>query len=436
MKEARIEYPALTLSDLRAAVEGGAAAFRVHLRLQPAGGPGDKVFPPTYLVEERQARLKYAVEQRRVDGQEVGVVLLDSVASQANRIEDALFEAWQSGRVDFPVVGVDFTGEPELHDVGFVSALHAPHRIADALLRDAWTSDRLPFRDSPDGRAYTMASQRNASAVFRLCPTALILGVWDSTGPKGGNGAKFQRALVSEVTGVGYSAGVKSASRIDPLGIEANVQVYHRADNPSDWTTSVDEAQKDRSGKPVLFNRSGADGKGKPSAINHSNIAPSLDSAAGGVTFDYAQQITVLSLAALRKLHFAEDGQGRPVSREAAVALGVAARTALAALGLVGVALARDRGLDLRSRALLVPEVGQQAFLEWVPSDGSESRRFGLDTKHLLALLRECAQAAADQGLGWSRSPLELRPMPKLAGLIRESRRLAALGQGDADGAR
>lgn len=394
------------------------------------------MFPPTYLVDDRQARLRYAVEQRRIDGREVGVVLLDSVASQANRIEDALFEAWQAGRVDFPVVGVDFSEEVDLHDVGFVSALHAPHRIADALLRDAWTDSKQPFRDSPEGRAYTLASTRNASAVFRLCPTALILGVWDSTGPKGGSGAKFQRALVSEVTGVGYSAGVKTASRIDPVGIESNVLVYHRADNPSDWTTNIDEAQKEKSGKPVLFNRSGADGKGKPSAINHSNIAPSLDATAGGVTFDYAQQVTVLSLAALRKLHFAEDGQGLALPRELAPKVGLAARSALAALALLGVALARDRGLDLRSRALLVPEPGQQASLEWVPADGSERRRFALDTSALMVLHRECADAVAGLGLPWIRSPLKLTPMPKLSGLIRESRRLAALGNGESDGGR
>lgn len=86
----------MTVNDLRAAVEGTAAAFRCRRRLQPAGGTGDKGFPPTY------AGAVYAVEERRVrdaDGAEsvVPCVLLDSVQSQANRMEEALQEAVDAG---------------------------------------------------------------------------------------------------------------------------------------------------------------------------------------------------------------------------------------------------------------------------------------------------------------------------------------------------
>jgi CRISPR-associated protein Csb1 len=37
----------LSLDVLTNAVAGGAAAIRTITRLEPAGGPGDKVFPPT-----------------------------------------------------------------------------------------------------------------------------------------------------------------------------------------------------------------------------------------------------------------------------------------------------------------------------------------------------------------------------------------------------
>jgi CRISPR-associated protein Csb1 len=79
----------LTLSALTAAVAGGAVAIRAVTKLMSAGGPGDKVFPPTY-VREGKAETKYAMELRKVDGRDVMTVLLDSVASQANRIEEAL----------------------------------------------------------------------------------------------------------------------------------------------------------------------------------------------------------------------------------------------------------------------------------------------------------------------------------------------------------
>src|SRR5438067_11498552 len=92
----------LTLDLLSAAVSGSAAAFRTHVRLQPVGGPGSKVFPPTYSGGV------YALEHRRINGSEVPAVLLDSVQSQANRLEDALRNAWEDGRLRMPVIYTDF----------------------------------------------------------------------------------------------------------------------------------------------------------------------------------------------------------------------------------------------------------------------------------------------------------------------------------------
>ena len=71
----------LTYEVLKTAVAGSAAAFRLTLRLEAVS---PKVFPPTYEGG------KYAVEDRRIDGETVPCVLLDSVASQANRMEFAL----------------------------------------------------------------------------------------------------------------------------------------------------------------------------------------------------------------------------------------------------------------------------------------------------------------------------------------------------------
>lgn len=46
----------LDLESLRSAVTGSAAAFRARTRLQPAGGEGDKVFPPTIYSNDCEAR--------------------------------------------------------------------------------------------------------------------------------------------------------------------------------------------------------------------------------------------------------------------------------------------------------------------------------------------------------------------------------------------
>ncbi len=423
------DLPELTLDVLQRAAAGGAAAVRCVTRLQPAGGPGDKVFPPTYATD-KAAATRYAFERRRLDGREVDTVLLDSVASQANRMEEALLAAWEAQRLSFPVIAVDFSGEDGLQDLDRITALHAPHRIADALLRDSLDEQGTRFRDTTAGRAYTDATVRNATAIYLYCPTALVFGVWDSTGPRGGLGNKVQRALVSEIVGIGAVAGVKTASRLDPAGIQAKVDVYHRQDDRDDWTTDPAEALVEK-GKPVPFSRKGSEGKGKPSAINHSNVAPTIDVTAGGVTFEYALQTTVLSFPALRRLRFPTDAEGRSFGPERRAGAEEAARAALAALALAAVAEQRDRGYDLRSRSLLVPEHGGPLVFELIPADGGAADRFCLSSPGAARLVEAAAADAARHGLGWQAKPLTLKPAPKLAALIRESRKRAAAGETD-----
>jgi len=414
----------LDLAKLSTLVASDGVAIRVHQRLQPAGGPGDKIFPPTYATGDN--KLKYAGETRRIDGKDVPSVLLDSVASQANRMEEALLSAWEEKKLDFPVIGVDFSGDPDLVDLGSVTSLQAPHRIADAILRDSTSMDgKTLFRDLPEGRAFTEATTKNATAVYKLCPTALVFGVWDSTGPKGGMGAKFQRALTSEIIALGASAGRKVGSRIDPLGIQANVPIYHRKDDESDWTIDVAEAKHEK-GKPVAFSRKGAEGKGKASAVNHSNIAPSIDEFSGGVTFDSALQTVVLSLPALRRLRFVTGMDGKPLASRSAAEL--AARVALAALAVAAVVHQRARGYDLRSRCLLVPE--GPLVLELLQADGS-TEQVSMTVDQANALVTAAQEVAMAVGMGWEREPVKLKPAPKLVALIKRSRAEAAAGNAE-----
>ena len=206
----------LTYEKLRDAVAGGAVALRSRMELQPVDGPGGKIFPPTYADG---ADHKYAVETRHVHDRDAGerevqTVLLDSVASQANRAELALLEGWELGELAFPVPFVDFaTDDGAFDDIGRLTVLEAPHRLADAIFRDSMLDGTL-FRLSDIGRAITDAQPRNATALYRYSPTALLFGQWDSTGPKGGLGSKFQRAYVSEIVGArraGRQEGRQSA---------------------------------------------------------------------------------------------------------------------------------------------------------------------------------------------------------------------------------
>ncbi len=84
---------------------------------------------------------------------------------------------------------MDFTG-CDLPKPLRVTSLEAPHRVADALLRDSLLDGKV-FRKSEPGSELDHVSNRDATVLFELCPTVLVFGMWDSTGPRGGLGAKF-----------------------------------------------------------------------------------------------------------------------------------------------------------------------------------------------------------------------------------------------------
>ena len=407
----------LTFEQLSEATAGGAVALRSRLSLAPAGGTEDKVFPPSYAVDGR-ADHKYAVETRQIDDKEVETVLLDSVASQANRAEEALLEGWLDGDLAFPVPYVDFSDakadEEDLSEIGKLTALEVPHRIADAIFRDSLLDGTL-FRLSDVGQQITNATPRDATALYRYSPTALLFGVWDSTGPKGGLGSKFQRSYVSEIIGLDVQVGKKVGSRLDPLAIEklsAEDLIYEHADPAQVWTVNEDEAAKEK-GKPKII--------GRPSEINHGNIAPSIDSLSGGVTISGAVQTTVISLAALRKLRFG----GRDRTKE------VAAQTAIAALGIAAIAYLYEHDYDLRSRCLLVPTETQT--LELVARDGSAPNVVDINRSVASDILKRAAEEAAKAGIGWETSEIRLEPSPKLIELLAKSRKAAKTEKPEAE---
>lgn len=399
----------LTIEVLRNAVEK-AAAFRCLRRLQPAGGDGDKVFPPTF------AGAVYATESRRMAdrSEPVQCVLLDSVQSQANRMEFALQEVVDAGKVKMPLLVVDFskhdpTGDIEadkkagrlIDAIGKVTSLQVPHRLADAILRDS-EIDGLPFRKSDKGKALNQVSLANATPVFELCPTALVFGMWDSTGPKGGLGPKFERAMVSEIVGIGADVGdLRRGVRRDPLEIRAAVKVLKNADKS--WSVADEKAR----------------GTVAPSEINHSSVPfpkqrdkKSDDNYYDGVTIEHAEQTTTLSLIALRRLRFPVNGAS---TREA----DLAARTVLAALGLSAATLAFESGVGLRSRCLLWPN----GLMGWELLDrpGEAPKRFALTSDGAIELLKAAVKEAKAAKLPWPEEPIRLAPSQELVKLVRLS---------------
>ena len=70
-------------------------------------------------------------------GETTITVLLDSVASRANRAELALRDGWERGELSFPVPYVDLSNDSGLTHYDKLTVLEAPHRIADAIFRDS-----------------------------------------------------------------------------------------------------------------------------------------------------------------------------------------------------------------------------------------------------------------------------------------------------------
>ncbi len=405
----------VTFEQLRAAVGRDAAIRRVQ-KLQPVGGPGDKIFPPTYPGDRTNDPPRHVFEMRRFADKNVLCVLIDSVQSQANRLEEALKVA-RNDSLHFPVIAVDFSNT-EVADVERITTLDAPHRVFDAIMRDSELKG-TPLKDTSEGKSLIEAKPQNARAIYELSPATLLFGAWNSTGEGGGIGAKFPRCVVSEIIGVGVAtehhidartgelsdrpSGQRTASRIDPLGIRSGIKVYKLPHG--DWSLEA----PDKKAKAL-----------RPSEINHSNIAPSVTQL--GVSIDYAHHNFVLSFAALRRLRFVgNSGIQSPAD--------LTAQTALAALGLAA-ATAQDRiGYFLRSRCDLVPELVHS--FEIVRANG-QAEPIELDFDVACRLVNEASEAAKAASIPWNSKDLVLKPQEKLVGLVKASRELALQGEAEA----
>ena len=385
------------MEQLAEAVRTASALRRIR-RLQPAGGEGDYVAPPTYPHPEKKKWGVHSYETRRISGDDVRCVLLDSVQSQAARMEESLVRAFVSapqraagGRdggasriarekgVAIPHIVVDFTEDPDVRDIGRVTSMELPHRVFDATIRDSLL-DGKPFPDTAIGREISDSTQRNATPLLRHATTGLVYGAWKSYWG-GALTARFQRCITSEIIGVNARDSSSPASKTDRFNIGKDVKI------------SMEDG------------RMRLDARGKrPSEYGHGSIV-SMEIPNLGVTMDYARQTTVITLAGLRRLGF-------PGKDEAA------SHSALVALAVIG---AEDEGTfsALRSRCDLV-QGGEEYEWEIVNADGT-TEGFRPDPRKIAEWLVESVEELESGGV-WDRNPTVLRPAKSLVDLIKKSR--------------
>jgi CRISPR-associated protein Csb1 len=385
----------MNYTTLHQAVQS-AAGLRLRIRLQPMYGNGEIIFPCTV------AGGKYQISNRRIPGYDQSVVsaILDSVQSQANRMEDALLSDIRAGKLHLPHLETDFSAVEGLEkEIGKITCFDAPHRIFDAILRDSVDASGVHFPLTNQGRAVIKADSKNATAIFQVSPASLLFGSWDSTGVSGGLGEKYTRCVVSELVGINIEQAIRAGTRIDPLNSEKN-------QNPD----AILRATEDEMLALLKKSRKKFD---KPSEINHSSVpweGGSEKMPHGGITCDYVQQSTTISFAALRQLHFLVGGTDQSTY----------AHAVLAAIALHAAALNVERGWHLRSRCDLVLDDG--VIPEW-ETLGSSPTKEALSSDVTRKVLLEAIEAAKKAGLPWNDTPIKLTPSPALRELVVKSQK-------------
>jgi CRISPR-associated protein Csb1 len=131
-------------------------------QLEPVEGEGGVFFPPTY------ADLGYNIDELG-DGTQVATV--DSVGSQANRIEP-IFERFDGA--DNALAKLVPQIEIQIAEDRRVSILRAGHRLGDAIIRSS------ELKDEARAAFAAFLDTGDASAIAKLAPTSLVFGVWDS----------------------------------------------------------------------------------------------------------------------------------------------------------------------------------------------------------------------------------------------------------------
>jgi CRISPR-associated protein Csb1 len=142
----------------------GPVALCLKQHLLPVEGEAGVVFPPTY------ADIGYNIDQL---GDGTKVATIDSVGSQANRIEP-IFKRAPESQSPNPLAALVPQVMIELGEDRVVSILDAGHRLGDALVRTS------SLRDAAKKAFELFLRTGDASAIAKLSPTSLVFGVWDS----------------------------------------------------------------------------------------------------------------------------------------------------------------------------------------------------------------------------------------------------------------
>ncbi|HUG69651.1 MAG TPA: type I-U CRISPR-associated RAMP protein Csb1/Cas7u [Pirellulaceae bacterium] len=289
-----------------------AAAIVIREPLVPVEGSDGVLFPATYAAtKDKKFPGGYNIDPP--EGYK-NVCLVDSVGSQANRIEPIFAKPSYAQLVPQIVIQA---GEKS------VNLLEAGHRAGDAIVRCTSLQKSLQdaFKDVLRGNAYAMA---------KIAPTSLVFGVWDSRDTQ----AKLPRLVASTIRAFDVQALKRGAVYVPPVNY-VNMEVF------------TEEEQEAASGD-------------EKNPLSKRGFVNALASAThGGVIAERGVRRDVtLSLAALRLLSAGDDADQTLALRRYV-------------LGLSLVALTAPPATYLRQGCNLVPDADHPRSLKVVRVDGT-----------------------------------------------------------------
>lgn len=312
----------------------GPVALVLKEHLMPVEGEGAVFFPPTY------ADIGYNIDVLS-DGTKVATV--DSVASQANRVEP-VFGTDPELQQLVPQVSIEIDANTK------VKLLEAGHRLGDAIVRSSELKEdaKVAFGEFP--------AKGDATKLAKLGPTSLVFGAWDSRDTQ----AKLPRLVQSVIRAWNVEELTRSAQYIPPID-------YSKFD-----VFSAEEKEK-------------AEGNTKSPLAQRGFVAVPATGAHGGIVArgPIVRDVTI-NLVALRRLSAPNDVQ----------------KLHRYILGLCLVAATEPLDGFLRQGCLLVPKPDQPTGWEQVARTG-ERTKVPLDN----AIARKlAAQWAREYGVGPSRT--------------------------------
>jgi len=324
--------------------DDGPAALVIREYLMSANGHDGAVFPPTFAACDGFPG-GYNIDPpptRDEPWKTPNVCLIDSVGSQANRIEPIFAEGKYAELIPQVVVKA---GDKE------INILEAGHRAGDALVRCSELQDQLH-------KAFQSVLLDDHEPLAKIAPTSLVFGVWDSRDTQ----AKIPRLVSSVIRAFDVRRMTRGAVYVPPVDY-AKLEVFSEAE----------KAKAEGSSKSPLAQRGFVH---NPASGSHGGVI-----ADGGIRRD-----ATLSIAALHLLKAGDDERTLALRRYI--------------LGLSLVALTMNTPTYLRQGCNLVIDPDKPREFHEVYRDG---RREPATTTHDSAI--EFATVAAKAfGVGENRS--------------------------------